>query len=133
MAEEEKRRITLMEIIIVIIIIFLLGVIVPGFFSLQGRIKRAMTKGNLSVLRRSLEYYYHKNADTYPGNLNQLIPEYIGQIPNIDLGFFLRYRRTNEVTNYFSDSGKWYYNNATGEVYIDSFRKDEDNKYISEW
>ena len=133
MSEEEKRRITLTEIIIGVIILFLLSVIIPGFFSLQGRIKRAMTKGNLGVLRKGLEYYYHRNASTYPETLQQLVPEYIGNIPKVELGYLFRYHKTRESTNNFSDSGKWYYNSTTGEIYIDSFHKDDEQRTISDW
>ena len=103
MPEEEKKKVSLVEIVIGLIIILLLCVIIPGFFNLQGRIKRAATKGNLGVLRRALEYYYHKNSSLYPETLNELVPEYIGTVPKVDVGFFLRYDATNEETNNFYD------------------------------
>lgn len=133
MPEEEKRRITLVEILIGVIIIFLLSIIVPGFFNLQARIKRATTKGHLGVLRRSLEYYYHKNDSTYPETLDELVPEYIGKIPKVNIGSFFRYRHTREITNHFSDSGKWYYNSTTGEICIDASYEDENGISIDCW
>jgi Tfp pilus assembly protein PilE len=133
LAEEEKKRITLTELIIGLIIIFLLSVIVPGFFALQGRIKRAMTKGNLGIVRRGLEYYYHRNGSAYPETLDQLVPQYLGEVPKVDLGYLFRYNKTKETTHQLTDSGKWYYNSSTGEIYIDSFHRDDDNRVISEW
>jgi Tfp pilus assembly protein PilE len=132
LVEEEKKGITLTEIIIGLIIIFLLSVIVPGFFALQGRIKRAMTKGNLGILRRSMEYYYHHNG-TYPDNLELLVPQYIGVIPKVELGYIFKYKKTDASTNQLTDSGAWYYNSTTGEIRIDSFHIDDNDKAISEW
>ncbi len=105
--------------------------------SLETRAKAGKNKGNLGVIRTSIMIYFAEHDGTYPKNLQELIPEYLEEIPVLELP---NHNATNEVRvitefegkdikPYIKDSGKWTYiadpkSESWGEVFIDCSHKD---------
>jgi prepilin-type N-terminal cleavage/methylation domain-containing protein len=73
---------TLIELMIVIAILAILSaVVIPEFGYLIEKTEEGSTKANLGSLRSALSIYYSDMEGVYPSDINDLVPNYIQQIP----------------------------------------------------
>lgn len=77
-----RRGFTFIEILVVITIIGVLMMIGAANFSVANKKARdGRRQGDLEQIRSALELYRTEEG-TYPANLNLLVPDYIGAVPD---------------------------------------------------
>lgn len=129
-----SRGFTLTELMISVAVIGLL--VVAAVITVGNSIRKAnenVARGNLGILRMAIMTYYGTNEGVWPSNPlpNSLIPDYINEIPYLNLN---GHPRTNQVVGpNITDSGGWCYNSATGSICIDCTHLGFDGTQISSW
>ncbi len=117
---------TLIELMIVVSILGILATIgIPKYANLTRKSHEAITKGNLAILRTTLNVYFVDNSGFYPyGNpTSSLIPRYLEQTP---LCYTHHHPRKSNIQDYggvMGDTGSWGYwmeaHPEWGKIFID--------------
>jgi len=97
----KKRGFTLIELLIVIVIIGILAVIGGLFMANNAKNKAndARKKSDLKSIQDALEVYRTDN-DTYPAQLNALVPDYMSAVPTSPDNNAYTYTPGNPATTY---------------------------------
>lgn len=77
-----RRGFTLIELMVVVAIIAILAALaMPMYANLAAHAQSASTKGNLGTLRTSITLYTGDHDGVPPGQIADLIPQYLSRIP----------------------------------------------------
>ena len=129
-----SKGFTLTELMISVAVIGLLStILIIKAGNLIRRSNEDTAKANLGILRMAIMTYYGTSDGVWPTNplSNSLIPDYINEIPYLNLN---DHPRTNQVIGpNITDSGGWCYSSATGKICIDCTHLGLDGTQISGW
>jgi len=102
MRRNNEKGFTLVELIIVMAILAILaGLAAPRFTGVLSDAKTKADEANLRMLQDAVDLY-HASEGEYPTNLNDLVGDYIKEVPEIN-----------------EDGKTWNYNSTTGIVSIE--------------
>lgn len=102
------------------------------------------TKHHLSSLRNAISIYYGDNEGEWPTKIEDLIPDYIKEIPKVKLGLKWESEGKNTVKIDLTPENKiqpqdidektaWIYNNKTGNLKLNKKGKDSNGEFYSKW
>ncbi|MCK4532890.1 type II secretion system protein [bacterium] len=131
---------TLIELMIVVAVIGILATIgTPKFANLTRKSHEAITKGNLAILRTTLDVYFSDNEGFYPyGNpTSSLIPRYLDQMPRCYTHHHPQSTNIQDYGGIMGDTGGWGYwmeaHSEWGKIFIDCTHTDLRGTILSTW
>jgi len=133
---KKNNGFTLIELMIVVTIIGVLAVIVmPRFGVLARKGEEGATKGKLGAIRSAVIIYNAKNEGIWATDINTLVPDYLNEVPEINLGAYFPVSRNvdTDPAELNDDDGDWSYDNTIGKVWIDCSRLDTKREIVSTW